>query len=185
MENGLSPELNGRIGAYRELLIGCGSNRQKKAIHGGSLEWKNLTTLDHLARHHPDVIWDLETLPLPFPDDYFDEIHAYDVIEHCTGQQGDPVPFLAFFTEIHRILKPAGVFCAIVPYDLSAGAWGDISHKRVINEVTLSFLSQSEYEKQVGNSPMSDFRDIYKADFTVVTRRRDDEVFAFVLRAIK
>ena len=75
-------------GQRRELLIGCGSRRDK-IIHAGGFErWGSLTTLDFMERNKPDVLWDLETLPYPFPADEFDEIHAYEVLEHI-GDQGD------------------------------------------------------------------------------------------------
>ena len=52
--------------------------------------WTDLVTLDVNADHSPDVVHDLESVPLPFADETFDEIHAYEVLEH-TGAQGDHV----------------------------------------------------------------------------------------------
>jgi hypothetical protein len=49
----------------------------------------------------------------------------------------------------------------------------------------LVFLSQEEYRKQVGKTPMSDFRNIYQADFKVVFQEDDGETIQFVLKAIK
>ena len=65
-----------------ELLIGCGSNPARKIAIGGRTEWSALTTLDMSEDHNPDVVHDLAVLPYPFADDTFDEIHAYDVLEH-------------------------------------------------------------------------------------------------------
>ena len=39
-----------------ELLIGCGSRRDKMI---GTGEWSKLVTLDLEPSHHPDVVWDL------------------------------------------------------------------------------------------------------------------------------
>lgn len=168
----------------RELLIGCGSRREKNVIlTGESLEWSDLTTLDNNIDHNPDVLHDLEDLPYPFQTDYFDEIHAYEVLEHL-GSQGDWQFFFDQFSEIHRILTPGGHFYATVPHHLSPWAWGDPSHKRVIPLESLVFLNQAEYE-QVGHSSMSDFRFYYKADFKVIFSTVKHETSAFVLEAIK
>jgi hypothetical protein len=48
----------------------------------------------------------------------------------------------------------------------------------------LVFLSQDEYKRQVSRTPMSDFRNIYKADFETVFQEEDDDI-RFVLKAIK
>lgn len=168
----------------RELLIGCGSSREKKIYLDGNNTWGNLTTLDYVKTHNPDVVWDLEEFPYPFEDNSFDEIHAYEVLEH-TGKQGDWKFFFKQFSEFHRILKPGGFFVASVPMWNSAWAWGDPSHTRVIPKEQLTFLVQPEYTKQVGTKAMSDFRESYRADFDVVTFQEKEDTMIFVLTAVK
>ena len=148
-----------------ELLLGCGSSRVKQLSYGGRAEWSALTTLDHNADHAPDVVHDLESFPLPFADDTFDECHAYCVLEHL-GRQGDWRFFFAQWSDFWRVLKPGGVFCGIVPHPSSPWAWGDPSHTRVIPPQSIAFLDQAQYTEQVGRTAMSDFRVCYKADFT-------------------
>lgn len=169
-----------------ELLLGCGSNksRQLRCIKTGSYQFKDLVTLDNNRFHKPDILCDLNIHPLPMFDNIYDEIHAYEVLEHL-AQQGDYRFFFREFTEYHRILKPGGLFYASVPDYRSQWAWGDPSHTRVITAGTLAFLSQEQYEKQVGKTPMSDFRYIYKADFKLLYSRVQDERFYFILEAIK
>lgn len=203
---------------YRELLIGCGSRRDKDILRyvrldnvkqlSGDVElckrmgllirhWQNLTTLDNNPKHNPDIVCDLEYIPLKgyhpmsesisnivISSDAFDEIHAYEVLEHI-ARQGDYIQFFRQFTEFHRILKPNGLFCATCPSWASPWAWGDPSHTRVITSGTLVFLSQAEYTKQVGVTAMSDFRHVYTADFEPVFVFENHETLAFVLRAIK
>ena len=72
-------------------------------------EWVNLVTLDIDPNCNPDIICDLNELPYPFKDNTFNEIHGYEVLEHC-GTQGDYQYFFAQFTEFWRILKPEGMF---------------------------------------------------------------------------
>lgn len=173
--------------AMKELIIGCGKQKDKKTLtSNGDKIYKNPITLDINPDVKPDVVHDLEIIPLPFKDNEFDEIHAYEVLEH-TGNQGDYKFFFNQFTDFWRILKPDGFLCATVPKWDSIWAWGDPSHKRIINQGTLVFLSQDDYKKQIdgGVSPMTDFRYIYKADFKTVYYRDVGEKLQFVLQAIK
>ena len=168
----------------KELLIGCGSDHTKRMASDGTATWDNLTTLDYNSEHKPDVVWDLMEFPLPFEDGTFDEIHAYEVLEHL-GQQGDYKLFFSQFSEFWRLLKPNGHFLATCPSRNSVWAWGDPSHTRIIQLEQLVFLSQEEYRIQVGKTPMSDFRNIYKADFETMYQDDDGDSIRFVLKAIK
>jgi len=164
-----------------ELLLGCGSNWVKRLNPGDSADWSNLTTLDYNASHSPDVVHDLRIHPLPLADEMFDEVHAYEVLEHL-APQGDYKFFFSEFSEYHRILKPDGIFCASVPAPDSPWALGDPSHTRIFHPYFLTFLSQAAYQKQVGNTSMSDFRDIYKVDFAVEYTEVIEGNFYFILR---
>ncbi len=166
-----------------ELLLGCGSSRVRKLCYGGRSEWAALTTLDHSADHSPDVVHDLESIPLPFADETFDEIHAYCVLEHV-GRQGDWRFFFAQWSDFWRLLKADGLFFGICPAAGSPWAWGDPSHSRIISPESLICLNQPAYE-QVGISPMSDFRFVYRADFDLVHSRTAGHHFEFVLKAVK
>lgn len=167
-----------------QLLIGCGSTRDKRVSMPGDEAWIDLVTLDINPDHKPDVVHDLTQLPLPFDDNTFTQVHAYEVLEHI-GQQGDYKLFFAQFSEFWRILKPDGLLMATVPSLKSPWAWGDPSHTRVIPPETLVFLSQAEYTRQVGVTALSDFRYLYKADFETLMTQDNDTLHAFVLQAIK
>lgn len=164
--------------------MGCGSNREKKLHEPGNKEWKGLVTLDINDDHEPDVIHDLEIFPYPFRDNAFDEIHAYEVLEH-TGAQGDYRFFFNQFNEIYRILEPNGKLYCSVPAWNSMWAWGDPSHRRVIPHSTLVFLDQDEYKAQVGKTAMSDFRFLYHGDFKTEFVKYEGDNLWFVLRANK
>jgi SAM-dependent methyltransferase len=64
---------------------------------------------------------------LPFDDNTFDEIHAYEVLEHI-GKQGDWMRILREWSEWWRILKPGGHLYASSPLWSSEWAWGDPGH---------------------------------------------------------
>lgn len=126
--------------------------------------------------------------------DYWDEIHAYEVLEHL-GQQGDATSFFAQFSELYRLLKPNGYLCATVPSRFSPWLWGDPSHRRVIVPESLTFLDQEQYKIQIDRriaehqypSNMSDFRDSlgYRADFKLVDQHDNRTTFTFILQAVK
>jgi SAM-dependent methyltransferase len=171
-----------------ELLLGCGSTRDRRISVNGAVGWRHLVTLDHNPDHRPDVVHDLNVFPWPFEDETFDEVHAYEVLEHL-GQQGDWRRFFRDFSEVYRILKPGGYLAATTPSYKSMWAWGDPSHTRVITSGSLVFLDQDQYRQQVGKTAMSDFRFCYKADFRAVSvdmqGEEDASGFGFVLQAVK
>lgn len=168
----------------RELLIGAGNSRIKR-IHFPEIpeKFEGLTTLDMASDCGADVVHDLDVLPYPFADDEFDEIHAYDVLEHC-GRQGDWAYFFAQFAEFHRILKPNGYLCATVPAWDSPWAWGDPGHTRVITLGSLSFLDQAHYE-QIGRTGSTDYRHAWRGNFRGIAANESEHQLGFVLQAIK
>ena len=167
----------------RELVLGCGNYPYKK-IYAESKEYVNPTRVDIDPDCNPDIILDLNTNSLPFEDSSFDEVHMYEVLEHL-GTQGDYKAFFEFFSEVARVLRPDGLFIASVPAMNSPWVWGDPGHTRAIPEEMLVFLDQAEYTAQVGKTPMTDYRGIYKADFKRVHLQEDHGVFFFVLKNIK
>jgi predicted SAM-dependent methyltransferase len=170
--------------SYTELLIGCRTSRDKRIRFDGVPEtFQNLQTLDIDPTVGADHVHDLCDVPYPFADECFDEIHAYEVLEHC-GMQGDWKLFFAQFSEFWRMLKPGGHFMATVPMWDSPWAWGDPSHTRVITPGTISYLDQDHYE-QVGKTSTSDFRDVWKGNFHVIAVQESEHQLAFVLKAIK
>jgi ubiquinone/menaquinone biosynthesis C-methylase UbiE len=86
-----------------------------------------------------DVKHNLDIYPWPFEDNQFEEVYANSVIEHVED-------LLACFGELHRILKPNGIFKGGVPWYNYGGAFGDPTHKQFFTKTTFDYLkSTSEY----------------------------------------
>ncbi len=168
-----------------EILLGCGSSRVKKLSMPGREHWSGLVTLDFADTHKPDIVHDISVLPLPFEDNSADEILAFEVMEHV-GQQGDWRFFFDQWSDIWRILKPGGVFLGTSPHWSSAWAFGDPGHTRIVGAEQLTFLSQPNYTAQVGITPMTDYRFIYKADFDLIHSCQNAAgQYEYGLRAVK
>lgn len=169
------------------LLLGCGHDRRLIVRPEGVPAPDRIVTLDMNPDVGADIVHDLNRRPLPVQYDSFDEVHAYDVIEHL-GAQGDWLGFFVEWEEYWRILKPGGLFCATVPRCDGVWAWGDPGHTRIINEGTLSFLSQAVYaaECRPGGTNRTDYRRWWRGDFDVVaTQKINQAQLGFVLRAVK
>lgn len=168
---------------YTELVIGAGNRPKKQLSIKGREHWSAVTRLDLDPLCEPDVIWDLAELPLPFEDDSFNEIHAYEILEH-TGQQGVWRFFFAQFQDLWRILRPNGLLFGSSPSLQSPWLWGDPGHSRVISPQSFYFLDQSHYA-QIGQTSMTDYRHVYRGDFKLVHSQNQGDVFAYTLKAIK
>lgn len=82
---------------------------------------------------------DLVVEKIPFPDDYFDFVTAFDFIEHIPRVIYAPEqrnPFVEFMNEVHRVLKVGGMFFASTPAYPHAAAFQDPTHVNIITEKT-------------------------------------------------
>lgn len=151
----------------KSLLMGCGNSRQKKIALAIAPNWTGqLVTLDMNPDCGADIVWNLEDRPLPFDDDTFDELAAYDTLEHI-GRQGDWKGFFDEFAEYWRILKPGGLFGVIVP--INKDALADPGHTRFFHRNHFGFLSQRFYGDNLSAAaPITDYRWYWKLNFDIV-----------------
>lgn len=169
----------------KSLLIGCGHSREMRLKFEDKQDFGELVTLDMYPDCNPDVIFDMGRLStgdkLPFPDQHFDHLAAYDTLEHW-GAQGDWRGYFREFAEYHRILKPGGTFGIIVP--IYEDAIADPGHTRFFHENSFLFLVQENYEraKQQG-IPMTDYRFFWKENFEIrMMQRVENHHLAVILR---
>ena len=167
----------------RALLLGAGNNRKLKMGVGLEPVPTDIVALDMDAATNPDILWDLEQRPWPVLDSDFDQVHAYEVLEHL-GRQGDWRGFFDDFAEIYRILKPGGYLVFSCPLPESVWAWGDPGHTRIISIESLTFLDQDNYA-QVGTTPMTDYRGYWRGNLKLVGSQKTTHNLFAILQAVK
>jgi SAM-dependent methyltransferase len=84
--------------------------------------------------------WDASFDPLPFPDNSMDFVTAFDFLEHVPRVVYYPTrrnSFTELMNEIHRVLKPCGLFFSVTPMYPKLGAFADPTHVNVMSPETL------------------------------------------------
>lgn len=161
----------------RSLLIGCGKNHAKQVQYDGIAEWTGeLTTMDVNPTIGADIVFDMERVAqggrMPFDADTFDEIGAYNTMEHW-GRQGDFRGWFHECGEYWRILKPGGLMSILVP--IGPDALADPGHTRFFQQNWFGFLSQKFYERnEVLGSCFTDYRWFWKKDFDILYMQEHD-----------
>jgi SAM-dependent methyltransferase len=82
---------------------------------------------------------DLTVEPLPFDENMFDFITAYDFLEHVPRVVYLPerrFSFIQLMNEIHRTLKPGGIFLSRTPFYPISSVFTDPTHVNVITADT-------------------------------------------------
>lgn len=87
---------------------------------------------------------------IPFPDDHFDSVSAYDFLEHvprvalnyATGTT--QFPFILLMNEVWRVLKPGGMFYAVFPAYPHPLAFYDPTHVNILTSRSHKYFAGSE-----------------------------------------
>ncbi len=127
------------------LDLGCGLAPQNR------FRANNIIGVDLVENEEKKVIkCKLGYEKLPFVNDSFDYLTAYDLIEHIprfseTSQNGPP--FIFFMNECFRVLKPDGIFLSMTPIYPYLGAFQDPTHNNIITSDTFElYFSENKYE---------------------------------------
>ena len=102
-------------------------------IGAGKRKLLGATTLDINPRCQPDVLWDLNRFPYPFPADRFDLIVCEHVLEHLQD-------VIRVMEELHRIAKPQGRIWVRVPHFTSLNFNTDPTHAHAFSSRSFDYL---------------------------------------------
>lgn len=118
----MQPVQETQAGNKKILDVGCGKNKFPGAIG-----------IDNNPKTDADIIHDLGDLPYPFPDNEFDEIVSFHVVEHV------PNP-MAFMIELHRITKPGGKIHLVTPHYTNPDWPADLTHRNHLNSYSFQYF---------------------------------------------
>ena len=88
--------------------------------------------------------------PIPFPDDHFDSVSAYDFLEHVPRVLPHPdgqrlrFPFIELMDEVWRVMRPGGLFYASTPAVPHAAAFQDPTHVNFITRDTHMYFTRPQ-----------------------------------------
>jgi hypothetical protein len=122
----------------RMLDIGCGKYKVAGAI---GLDWIGATDAD--------VVCDLTKFPWPLEANSFDEIFAYNVMEHLPN-------VVATMEEIHRIGHDGALVHIKTPHFAGLESWEDPTHVHHFSLESFDYFSKGS--RHVGHYSKSEFR---------------------------
>jgi SAM-dependent methyltransferase len=110
------------------------SERKILNLGSGKKRFPDAVNLDLVPDTQPDIVWDLNQLPWPLPDNHFERVHAFDVIEHLENT-------LAVMREIHRVCAPGAIIEITVPHFSSANAFTDPTHRHYFGLFSFDYFT--------------------------------------------
>lgn len=119
----------------KSLDIGCGAGQPRNPLGADEVYGIDIRNTDSQYIKNADLAVD----PIPFPDEFFDSVTAYDFIEHIprviyTPQRRNS--FVELMNEIYRVLKSEGLFFSFTPAYPHTEAFKDPTHVNIITEET-------------------------------------------------
>lgn len=131
----------------RHLDLGCGSVPRnpygRSELCGVDIQLLELPGIDYRSAN-------LSIEPIPFPDNHFQSVSAFDFVEHVprilplVDGSGTRFPFIELMNEVWRVLAPGGLFYAITPAFPDPDAFVDPTHVNIITDQTHTYFCSDE-----------------------------------------
>ncbi|HYP20871.1 MAG TPA: methyltransferase domain-containing protein [Chloroflexia bacterium] len=119
---------------------------QIRHVGAGRRKIVGAVTLDINPALGPDVVWDLNDFPYPFPSDTFNIVVCEHVIEHLQH-------VISVMEELHRVSKPGGRVWVRVPHFSSLNFNTDPTHVHAFSSRSFNYLCLDHAELRYGYSP--------------------------------
>lgn len=131
----------------RHLDLGCGA-KPRNPFDAHTLVGTDFAIFNRVSTPSVQFVAADLTLKLPFENESFTSISAFDVLEHVPRWERLPdgsivFPFVQLMSEIYRLLKPGGVFYGVTPGYPSSAAFQDPTHVNFITRETIDYFSGS------------------------------------------
>ncbi len=138
-----------------KLNIGCGKDVKQGYVN-----------VDYVKTPGVDLVLDIEKTPYPFKDNTFEEVVAFNILEHVR----ELVPVME---EIHRISRNGGVIKIKVPHYNQHLAYTDPTHVRFFSPETFNFFTSGKGSKKIFNHKTDDKVENFssKGRFEMITLR--------------
>jgi SAM-dependent methyltransferase len=123
---------------------------------------------------------DLVVDPIPFPDNSFEYVTAYDFLEHMprliyTPQRRNA--FVEVMNEVWRVLKLGGHFLSFTPAYPHAAAFRDPTHVNIITDETFPLYFDSQYRWAAGYG--------FKGSFEIVSQEWRGPHLVTIMRKVE
>jgi hypothetical protein len=122
---------------HNKLNMGCGYKKLED-------HWN----VDVDSKCNPDEVFDFESTPWPWETDFFESIHADNVLEHL-GQ--NPKVFTNIIKEMYRVSKNGAQWYICVPHHRCDLFYDDYTHVRFLTEKTFRMFDQTVNIKSIKN----------------------------------
>ena len=128
----------------KHLDVGCGLS-PRNPFSQDLLYGIDILNLDNSKLHFEYIRSNVVLEKFPFEDSFFDSISCYDFLEHIPRvvhkNSNLEFSFVIFMNEVHRVLKPKGIFYALTPGYPNQAAFVDPTHVNFITSKSHKYFT--------------------------------------------